>query len=62
VGGRVGSSEKAAGLVAEEGAVVVLELGVAPSDEDHCCMTAWYIGVCRAVNEKKGVDKNCCVR
>lgn len=35
MGGRVGSSETAAELVAEEGVVVVLGLALAPPDEDH---------------------------
>ena len=40
MGGRVGSSETAAAeLVAEEGVVVVLGLGEAPSDEDERWMT-----------------------
>ena len=61
MGGRVGSSETAAELVAGEGVVVVLELGVTLSDEDHRCMTAWCVGVCCVVAEKEGLDGWCCV-
>ncbi len=61
MGGRVGSWETAAELVAGEGVVVVLELGVAPSDEDRRCMTAWCVDICRLMDETEGLDGWRCV-